>query len=340
MMGTESLKLWQSKCHFLKVGNIMKNFAKILGFSILGLVVIAIIVIAIIFFVQGNTRAEKVPEDVAKAITAQASEKKADTVRVMSSNLWVHYKSWGGEDARPRAKMYFSVMDEVKPDVIAMQELCDMWYACFALHKMPYKLLYPVSTGALVRFTALAYNTDTTELIEQGQLPYSEGDNSRLRRVVWGLFEDKATKKRYVVLSTHLDLIRGGKEEAQLAVMKKQAQENVALAKSLQETYQVPVFSCGDFNTYDHVENRNEHDQKAPEIMFAPTIYQYFSEELTDTRLVAKDYSFGGDTNKETPAYDHIFLEGDAEIDLYASISDESMQKMSDHYSIFVDAKI
>lgn len=330
----------------------MKKSMKMFLFILFAVVIIALLTFVIFVYNHGNTKFYEVPQDVHTALENQCVEKPKDTVRIMSSNLLVYYKSWGGEDARPRAKMYFELRNSFKPDVIAVQELCDMWYQCFLQEKSPYKLLYPVATGVNVRFTALMYNTETTELLEQGQHVYSEGDNPRLRRVVWGLFKDKASGKEYIVTSTHFDLIRRNKEAEELATMMSQKAEMVALSNELRETYQVPVFHAGDFNCVNNVENWKElFYEETPEqiakrdseVMMndaAPTVYEALLEDLQDTKLIAEEQSFAGETNAESPSYDHIFLNGDAKIKRYASISDPAMHKMSDHFSIFVDAQL
>ncbi len=54
----------------------------------------------------------------------------------MSSNLLVGYKSWGGLPVKPRAAMYVSLIQTVKPDVIGVQEMCDGWY-CAIRNNLP-----------------------------------------------------------------------------------------------------------------------------------------------------------------------------------------------------------
>lgn len=330
----------------------MSKTKKIILISVIVVVLIIAISFGTFVFFHGYTKPYSVPEDVHSAIVNQKEEKEEDSVRIMSSNLLVYYDSWGGEDARPRAKMYFELEDTYKPDVIAIQEMCDMWYQCFMQHKGPYKLLFPFSTGAMVRFTSLAYNSDTTTLIDKGQIKYEQGDNPRLRRVVWGLFEDNATKKRYIVTSTHLDLIRQGKEQEELDTMNSQAKELINLSNELKEKYNVPVFSCGDYNTVNNIENwrelypdytdeeLDEFDVEQIKTNNAPSVYDYLCENLTDTKLEAKKYNFASSTNVNSPAYDHIFMNGDADILNYSSISDEAMYKMSDHFSIYIDARL
>ena len=143
------------------------------------------------------------------------------------------------------------MLDTYRPDVVAVQEMSDQWYCCLMQNRGSYKLLYPVRTGALVRMTGLLYDSDRVTLLEQGDVAYDRGDDARLRRIVWGLFQNNQSGEKYIVSSTHLDLIRSGEEKAERAVMESQADQAAALAKSLAAQYKCPVFACGDFNAMD-----------------------------------------------------------------------------------------
>lgn len=143
------------------------------------------------------------------------------------------------------------MLDTYRPDVVAVQEMSDQWYCCLMQNRGSYKLLYPVRTGALVRMTGLLYDSDRVTLLEQGDVAYDRGDDARLRRIVWGLFRNNQSGEKYIVSSTHLDLIRSGEEKAERAVMESQADQAAALAKSLAAQYKCPVFACGDFNAMD-----------------------------------------------------------------------------------------
>ncbi len=335
-----------------------KKVGKTIGIVVLVLLAVLIIGFGIFLYFHGNTKPYDVPQEVSAAIQDQAVDKGDGEVRIMSSNLLVSYPSWhsqasrdkGIPNARPRAKIYYEVLDTYKPDVVGLQEMCDMWYNCLLRHDGPYKFAFPVSTAFTVRLTSLMYNSDTTDLIEKGQFAYSVGDNARLRRVVWGLFEDKATKERYIVTSTHLSVPDKG--ESHREDMKVQAKELVDFSNELKAKYNVPIYHTGDFNTLNNIENWQElFPGKTPEELAkydpeeiatnnAPFIYDYLNESLDDTVLIANETSFRGTTTATTPVYDHIFLNGDNEISRFVSISNPEMNTMSDHFSIFVDTKL
>lgn len=260
---------------------------------------------------------------------ADVSRDSDSYARIMSSNLLVHYESWGGTDARQRAKMFHSVLDIYKPDVIALQEMSDQWYCCLTKNNGSYRLVYPLSSGIFVHMTGLMYNTDTVTLLDCGRVKYSQGDNQRLRRIIWGLFEDKTTKKQYIVTSTHLDLIREGKENEEFNVMKTQANENIDFVKALQNQYNCPVFSCGDFNAMDAGGYNNKY--------LAPEIYNIIAEAMNDAKYAAKIKTSGNEKSADKPTVEHIFFSGNANVNRYSILSDEVMQQMSDHYPIFAD---
>lgn len=280
--------------------------------------------------IRGNYDDYILPNGFEESIKNSDSSRDENTyARIMSSNLLVNYESWGGTDARRRAKMFSMVLDTYKPDVVALQEMSDQWYCCLTKNRGSYKLVYPLSSGMLVHMTGLMYNSDSVTMLDYGRMEYSQGDNPRLRRIVWGLFEDNETKKQYIVTSTHFDLIREGKERDELRVMNTQAQEQLTLIEELQNRFDCPVFSCGDFNAMDNGGYNNEY--------FAPSVYNTLADTLTDTKYVAQLKTHGDERDTDAPTFDHIFLNGNATINRYAILSDTVMQQMSDHYPIFAD---
>lgn len=281
--------------------------------------------------IRGNYDDYILPKGFEETIKNADSDRCDNTyARIMSSNLLVNYESWGGTDARKRAKMFGMVLDKYQPDVIALQEMSDQWYCCITKNRGSYKLVYPLSSGMLVHMTGIMYNSDSVTLLDYGRMEYSQGDNPRLRRIVWGLFEDNKTKKQYIVTSTHLDLIREGREKEELNIMNTQAQEQLALIEELQKRFGCPIFSCGDFNAMDNGGYDNQY--------FAPTVYNTLADNLTDTKYIAQLKTHGDERDTDAPTFDHIFLNGDAAINRYTILSDTVMQQMSDHYPIFADA--
>ncbi len=249
--------------------------------------------------------------------------------RIMTANVLAHYESWGGTDARKRAKMLLSILDEYSPDVVAIQEMCDQWYCSLLKNAENYKLIYPVLTGVMARTTAIIYNTNTVDLLDYGQYEYKRYDEKRVRRIVWGYFQDKESEKKYIVSSTHFNLIRKNAQTESLQIMNSQADEQVMIAQSLQNRYNCPVFCAGDYNAMDSGGYDNDY--------FAPSVYDALTVSLKDTKLLAKRSTEGDAREVEKPTQDHIFMLGNSKVERYSIISDSIMKEMSDHYPIFID---
>lgn len=312
---------------------VSKKIMKIIAVLLAVLVVAVAAAVPAVIYYRGDCSDYMLSDEFRESIEkADYARSDGTCARIMTSNLLVNYESWGGCDAHKRAGMFFEVLDTYKPDVVALQEMSDQWFCCIMRNKGNYKMLYPVSTGALVKMTAIIYNSDTVNLLDSGEMAYTQGDNFRLRRVVWGLFEDKKTKKQYIVSSTHLDLVREGQEKSELKVMQSQVKEEISLTGSLQKKYSCPVFAAGDFNTMD----QGGYD----EIYDAPTVYDSLASSMTDTKLLAKELTAGNAKKASSPTYDHIFQLGKAEIERYSILSDSSMAAMSDHYPIFIDVAL
>ncbi len=292
-----------------------------------------IIVPTVVFKVRGTISGSDLPHGFEDALAQDVSPAEDGIVRIMSANLLVGYESWGGLPVKPRAKMFESVLETVKPDVVGLQEMCDGWY-CAVKNNLPkgYKMLFPVSTGVFVRMTAMIYNSETLELVEGGQLKYENGDNPRLRRAVWAVFEEKESGKRFAVTNTHLDLLREGQEARELQVMQSQCDELISLIKSLNAEYGCPVFSVGDFNAMENTPETGALD--------APEIYEKLGSVLADSKYTAAQVSFGTESTFRQPSYDHIFIYGQASARNFVMLSDEYMNDMSDHYPVYGDMLI
>lgn len=302
---------------------------KIIILIIVIVVCIAIAVPSIVYLVRGNISNIDLPEEFVNNTSEDAFDNMAD-VRIMSSNLLVHYESWGGLPAKPRAKQYIELLQAYKPDVVGVQELCDEWFCCINKN-LPdgYKMLYPFSTGAFVRMTAIIYNSDTLDLIDSGNFAYEQGDNPRLRRIVWVVFEVKETGKRFAVTNTHFDLLRDGREEELTEVMNSQTDELLNFVNGIAETYNCPVFSVGDFNSMEDTEFTKPVD--------IPEIYNRLSKNLTDAKFSSENRFYGSEQDWFYPSYDHIFIKGNADAKAFCLMSYDYLADMSDHYPIFAD---
>lgn len=307
----------------------MKKKIKIVLSVILCLALLIVCVPTGIYLVRGNYSSAQLPSGFEEELEAKAFDNSAD-VRIMSSNLLVNYKSWGGTPAKPRAKQFVKMTEAYAPDVIGMQEMSDGWY-CLLRNNLPknYKMLFPLTTGAFVRMTALVYNSDTLKLIDSGNFKYENGDNPRLRRVVWGVFEVKETGKTFAVTTTHFDLLRDGREEELTKVMRSQRDELSAEINRLAEKYNCSVFATGDFNSMEDTPQTNPID--------IPEIYNSLADEFTDAKFACENKVCGDMQTWDYPSYDHIFVCGNASVNTFALLSYNCFADMSDHFPIFAD---
>lgn len=305
----------------------MKKISKTL-IALAFLFCVAAVALTAVYNEKGDLSEVQLPIDFESRLSDNAFEKTGE-IRIMSSNLLVDYESWGGTPAKPRAKEYLELINAYKPDVIGVQEFCEGWF-CAVNHNLPdgYKVVNSITTGFMFRMSAMIYNSDTMKLIESDSFAYEMGD-PRLRRVVWAVFEDKATGKRFAVTNTHLDLLRDGQYTELSNVMRSQRDELLNCIDEISEKFDCPVFSVGDFNTTEDTRFTREAD--------IPEIYNSLAEKLVDTKFISKNQIYGSEQKWDYPSYDHIFMKGNAEINSFCLMSYDYLNDMSDHYPIFAD---
>ncbi|MGN0538479.1 MAG: hypothetical protein ACI4KI_01340 [Candidatus Fimenecus sp.] len=312
----------------------IKRILKITAIAVCAALVAAPLTGAGVYFARGNLSGCEVSDDFKNGLSANASKAQNGEIRIMSANLLVGYKSWGGLPVKPRAMMFTELLAAYSPDVIGLQEVCDGWYC--ALRNMPdgYRLVYPISTGVFVNMTALAYNSNKLELLEKGKIVFHEGNNPRLRRVVWALFEVRDTGKKFIATSTHFDLMNSDDDTVKLNIMQSEAEGFTALIGSLSSKYgaDIPIFSTGDYNSKENTPETEKID--------APQIYEYLAEKLNDSKYCAQSTYSGSEQTLEQPLYDHIFYTGKAVPTRYELLSQPYLNDMSDHYPVFCDFSI
>ena len=205
--------------------------------------------------------------------------------------------------------------------------------------------------------TPLFYNTSTTNYITGAYYWYknqwdkrtgSDHSNSASdcasKSATWGVFEDKATGERYIVIGTHMctrsDYIRS-----------LQAAELTALIAELVATYNLPIFLGGDFNGTSVSSNYKAFIAAGYHDLVTSKDASVFSSELSSTHGYPDNQgTWGGllqpnsNVTKDGTKYgndniDRIFGINDERIDyrVYAYIIDECSQSGSDHYPVFTD---
>ncbi len=201
--------------------------------------------------------------------------------------------------------------------------------------------------------TPLFYNTKTTKLIKSAYFWYKnqldeENYNNcspmdcASKAATWGVFEDKKTGKRYIVISTHMATRSNG-------VRGKQAIEIVDFINELIAKYECPVFLGGDYNglpkhanyLYFTSEGVNYTDvalngvaKEFASITATHHTYPLYNEPL-DLELPAPD----DNTRESLECIDHILMTNsdDVKVNVYGVVVDECSMSGSDHYPIFAD---
>lgn len=254
-------------------------------------------------------------------------------VRIMSANILVRYKGWGGTPVKSRALMFAEVLNKYKPDVAALQEACSDWHSC--LEKTvgdTYEFVEPKFDLVRTSLTTMIYNKNTLNSIESGRVKYSQGDGPQHRAITWALFETKEDGKRFIAISTHFDPLRLKDTEKEYDIIFSQADELFSFIDELSEKYNCPIFSAGDYNACE-VEGDIGESAGVP-------IYKKVSEQLEDVKYLTENRKYGREIGENDPCWDHIFLTGEAEIKSFRILSDSYLSPLSDHNPIFTDVSL
>lgn len=198
-----------------------------------------------------------------------------------------------------------------------------------------------VANEMQINYTPLFYNTNTTLLVKSAYNWYTAQDSNAgqddrsSKALTWGVFENKRTGDRYLVISTHMctrdDSVRG-----------EQAKEALVLIAELVAEYNCPVILGGDLNGTSISAN-----------------YRLFTENgLTDAQKQAAVTS-GVNTWHDYPSYDDergmilptagarlgadsidrvLIANADrVSLKLFGVVVDACTLSASDHFPIFVD---
>ncbi len=246
-------------------------------------------------------------------------------IRLMTYNILADSIGFEGTPAKTRADGVCKILECISPDICGLQEASRKWFSCI-YNNSDYKFIHPVRVALFDTMTTLIYNPKTVTPVAFGEKVFENGNNSRLRRMVWGVFRHKESNKIFAVVNTHFSLSEGNFTDNTVPLT--QALELITLCKELKNLFNCPVFALGDFNAH-------KPTKKTPS-----PIYDILVTAFKNTKDLAKTASHGENTNDKTLFIDHIFSFGDAEIILYASLSQTTLKKFSDHYPVFCDVSI
>lgn len=220
----------------------------------------------------------------------------------------------------------------LSPDVAGIQEVSTKWYSVLEQGiGSTYAFVGKEVPGGSDNYTALIYNRERVELIESGMVKYSVGNLPRARVFNWGLFESKATGRRFIAANTHYDANSTYVHTKERIL---QATEMAQAVNELRAKYNVPVFCCGDYNSYESGEAFRTFLElsgfKDPKYS-AKTIINPTKTWHKVGSLVSPDPDEG---------IDHITCSPDADVVLYNTLIDRYWVNTSDHCPIYIDVKL
>ncbi|MEG2274165.1 MAG: endonuclease/exonuclease/phosphatase family protein [Clostridia bacterium] len=319
-------------------------------------VIVAILLAGICVFGVGCSAkiAEISTEEMASLTENKLEKESADDIRIMSSNVLVDIKSWGGEPVPDRANRLAIAIKQYMPDVVGAQEFNKTWYKKFPsmIADSGYELIKEKNSVFLENRSPIIYNSKTLKLNDHGIHKYSIGDNNGCRVASWAVFEKIDTKKVFAVISTHFNFVRSNDEKESLKIMNLQREELLAQSKTIEDRYHCPLFAVGDFNCMEQRAEylTTEYYGDVSQAVAASDVYNKLCLDYTDAKYVnnINKFDVGGGLLPNgawtSPTWDHIFFRGEASVKTFAVLSSVYFQRyengdnrVSDHLPIFAD---
>ncbi|MBP5428369.1 MAG: endonuclease/exonuclease/phosphatase family protein [Clostridia bacterium] len=278
---------------------------------------------------------------------------------IMSNNIWKcddNLPKWierGGDcSAEVRVKGLLRVYRDLLPDVLGLQE---------SSVKMANLLMAgladcPDKNGGIARYelitggdTPIIYRQDKLKLIESGFFRYSEEipglpckyNNGETKSYCWGVFEDRETKAKVAVTSTHLwwqsaDAVPGSREAREY-----QIRQAAAALEEVMERYGCPGVLMGDFNA------------AADSFCIAAT-KELGWRDAHDIAVGDRDETRGhhwcdrtwygrrDDGGTFEHAIDHILLKNEkpGAVKYFRRMTEEWFDPISDHYPLYIELEL
>lgn len=278
---------------------------------------------------------------------------------IMSNNIWKcddNLPSWkerGGDcSAEVRSKGLLRVYRDLLPDVLGLQESS----VRMATLLMEGLADCPDGKGGVARYelitggdTPIIYRRDKLKLIESGFFLYSETipglpekyNNGETKSFCWGLFEDRETKARIAVMTTHLwwqshEKVPGSREAREY-----QFRQADAALSTVMEKYGCPGVLMGDFNA-------------ASDTLCIAASKQLGWSDVHDIATGDRDETRGhhwcdrtwygrrDDGGTFDRAIDHILVKGEkpGAVKYFRRMSEEWFDPISDHYPLYCEIEL
>lgn len=279
---------------------------------------------------------------------------------LMSNNQWKYDKNndvWAamGEDCSAKGRVGGLVRAylEVMPDVLGLQEV-SIHMADLMMDSLD---TVKLADGSVANYeyisggdTPIVYRRDKLLLLESGffryteEIPGMEGsfNNHETKSYCYGVFEDRETKKRFALMSTHLWWKSSNPASAHYQPHSNEARAyQIAQASAKMDEvmakYNCPGILMGDFNaSMDSL--CLDRAQKEGWV----EVHELATGDCDQTRghhpCGPKGYS-RGDAGSFSQAIDHIMIKnGDGvKVNHFRRLTHEWFDKISDHYPLYID---
>lgn len=182
------------------------------------------------------------------------SEPEDTDVRIMCANLMADRRGYDngaladhGFLFERRIEIFYAHLDYYQPTVVGFQEACVNWYTAmdnyYEADKWEVlKVKNPTNAQGHNIFSSLMWRKDIYNLIDSGAHLYTQTNNTNCRWYAWAILENKTTKDRFCVVSTHWD-------GADTDYTMKQVEEITTFVNDTVKNKGIPVFTMGDFNS-------------------------------------------------------------------------------------------
>ena len=281
----------------------------------------------------------------------------------MSNNQWkcdINHRAWRnmGEDCSAEGRIggLVRAYRQVLPHVIGLQEVSMHMTDLMMAHLRAFRtengeeIHYDLITGG---DTPILYRDDCLSLLASGFFRYEENipglegsfNNAGSKSYTWGVFEEKASGKRFALMSTHLWWKSSNPEKKHYQPHSNKARAyQISLAiremETVLEKFHCPGIIMGDFNA-------------AMGSLCMEAVDQAGWVEAHEVTLGERDETKGhhpcfadgfsrGEPGEFAHAIDHIIVQKNSPIrvEKYLRITDEWFDKISDHYPLYIEATL
>lgn len=176
-------------------------------------------------------------------------------IRIVSHNIL------SDETCNKRYGILSEGFEALDADVVSFQEYTPNFYLGLneALEAQGFSLIIPKDienhlTHLSHNTTPMFYKSAKLDLIDSGYKRYEtvKLTKNTSKSYTWGLFEEKTTKKRFIVMGTHMTWAREDFVPSPYELRKRDAIELLEKADDLKVKYgkDIPIFLVGDFNAH------------------------------------------------------------------------------------------